>query len=154
MRLPKVVRDFLAAQNTLTLATSNGDGSPHACDLFYAHTADAFYFLSDPKTCHVRNLAREPRVSATIHGVSEGWRDIRGIQMVGLAARVDDCTERACAFARYLAKYAFVRETLPRGEMLGHRHEILGVVDLYKLTPHWTRWIDNTHAFGHKKEFA
>ena len=72
-------------------------------------TDDACYFLSDPTTRHVQNLAREPRVSATIHGASQGWQDIRGVQIVGIAARVDARAESARAFAQYLAKYAFVR---------------------------------------------
>jgi len=78
MELPAALRDFIAAQNTLTLATANTDGSPHACDLFYAFADDAFYFLSDPKTRHIQNLARAPRASATIHGAAQGWQDIRG----------------------------------------------------------------------------
>ena len=151
MELSAEVRHFIAAQNTLTLATANADGSPHACDLFYAYADEAFYFLSDPKTRHAQNLAREPRVSATIHGAARGWQDIRGIQMEGTAARVDDGAERARAFAQYLARYAFVREFLPSIEVLGHAHEIFGVVDLYKLTLRWLRWIDNTQGFGYKE---
>jgi len=152
MKLPDVLGAFLAAQNTLTLATTNADGSPHACDLFYVHADDAYYFLSDPTTRHIQNLTREPRVSATIHGASQGWQDIRGIQIVGDAARVDARAERARAFAQYLAKYVFVREMLPNIEMLGRAHEIFGVIDLYKLTPRWLRWIDNTRGFGYKEE--
>ena len=151
MELSAASRDFIAAQNTLTLATTNADGSPHACDLFYAFAGDVFYFLSDPKTRHIQNLARAPRASATLHGVSQGWQDIRGVQISGASVRVDDLAERARAFAHYLVKYAFVREMLPRVELLGHAHEIFGVVDLYKLTPRWLRWIDNTQGFGYKE---
>ena len=151
MELSAALRDFIAAQNTLTLATTNADGSPHACDLFYAFADDAFYFLSDPKTRHIQNLAREPRVSATIHGVSQGWQDIRGVQIGGAAARVDDLAERTRAFTQYLVKYAFVREMLPRVELLGRAHDIFGVMDLYKLTPRWLRWIDNAQGFGYKE---
>ncbi len=153
MKLPDAVRDFLAAHNTLTLATTNADGAPHACDLFYAYADDAFFFLSDPKTRHIQNLAREPRVSATIHGAARGWQDVRGVQIDGTAARVDDRAERARAFAQYLVKYAFVREFLPSVEMLGRAHEIFGVVDVFKLTPRWLRWIDNAEAFGYKAEY-
>jgi uncharacterized protein YhbP (UPF0306 family) len=151
MKLPNAVRDFLAAHNTLTLATINADGSPHACDLFYVSIADAFYFLSDPKTRHVQNLTREPRVSATVHAAARGWQDIRGIQSDGVAGRVTDRAERTRAFAQYLAKYVFVREFLPGIEMLGRATEFFGEVDLYKLTPNWMRWIDNTQGFGYKQ---
>jgi uncharacterized protein YhbP (UPF0306 family) len=151
MEVSAALRDFIAAQNTLTLATTNVDSSPHACDLFYTFVEDAFYFLSDPKTRHIQNLAHEPHASATIHGVSQGWQDIRGVQIIGIAARVDGLAERTRAFAQYLVKYAFVREFLPSVGTLGHAHDIFGVVDLYKLTPRWLRWIDNTQGFGYKE---
>ncbi|MCI0475968.1 MAG: pyridoxamine 5'-phosphate oxidase family protein, partial [Anaerolineales bacterium] len=92
--MPDQACKFLVAHNTLTLATTNDDGSPYACDLFYARGGDAFYFLSDPASRHVQNLVREPRVSATIHGNAQGWQDIRGVQIVGAAARVENRAER------------------------------------------------------------
>lgn len=150
MRLPNDVRAFLAAQTTLTLATVNADGTPHACDLFYAQVGNTFYFLSDPKTRHVQNLTREPRVSATIHGTARGWQEIRGVQIVGVAARVDTRAERARAFTAYVRKYAFVRAMLPRLETLGRAHATLGVVELYKIAPRWVRWIDNTRGWGYQ----
>jgi uncharacterized protein YhbP (UPF0306 family) len=154
VNLPDHVRAFLAAHNTLTLATTDDDGAPYACDLFYAQLDDAFYFLSDPAARHIQNLSRAPRVSATIHGAARGWQEIRGAQMIGAAARVTKRVERARAFAAYLAKYTFVGETLPRVEMLGRAHELFGIVELYKITPRWVRWIDNAQEFGHKEEFT
>lgn len=150
MRLPKDVREFLTAHTTLTLATVNDDGTPHACDLFYAHVGTTFYFLSDPKTQHVQNLMREPRVSATVHDKAHGWQEIRGVQMVGDAMYVTSRAERARAFAAYVRKYAFVRTMLPRIEMLGHAHPKFGVVEVYKIAPRWMRWIDNTQGWGYK----
>lgn len=154
VKFPDVARDFIAAHNTLTLATTNDDGSPFACDLFYARVGDAFYFLSDPASRHVQNLTCEPRVSATIRDDARDWRKIRGVQMIGVAARVVKRAERARAFAAYVRKYAFVREFLPGVEMLGRAHEIFGVVELYKFVPRWLRWIDNAQGFGHKEEFT
>jgi flavin prenyltransferase len=146
--------DFLSQQSTLTLATTNPDGTAHACDVFYARADKTpFYFLSDPKTRHVENLTRDPRVSATIHGTARGWQDLRGAQLVGSATRVDDIAERARAFAFYLTKYAFVREMLPKVEMLGQVQRTFGLIDLYKFTPRQIRWIDNSQGFGHKEEF-
>lgn len=154
IELPGAMRDFLAAQTTLTLATTNADGSPHACDLFYARDDSAFYFLSDPKTRHIQNLTREPRVSATVHAVSRGWQEIRGAQIAGSAMQVDDATERARAFETYIGKYPFVRQWLTSAKVLGKAHAKLGVTELYKITPRWMRWIDNAQGFGHKEEFA
>lgn len=154
MRLPDDVREFLATHNTLTLATVNDDGAPYACDLFYAQIGATFYFLSDPKTRHAQNLTRAPRVSVTIHGTARGWQEIRGVQMIGIAQRVDKRAERARAFAAYARRYAFVRAMLPRVELLGRAHEIFGLVELYKFVPRWARWIDNAQTFGYKVEFG
>jgi len=145
---------FLAAQTTLTLATANADGSPHACDVFYAPGDDSsLYFLSDSKTTHIQNLERTPRVSATVHGASRGWENIRGAQMVGEAARVEDAAERTRAFDLYLARYPFVRQWLPSVDALGRAIEKIGVVELYRISPRWMRWIDNAQGFGHKEEW-
>jgi uncharacterized protein YhbP (UPF0306 family) len=146
-------REFLSAQTTLTLATTNTAGSPHVCDLFFAHTESTFYFLSDPKTRHVQNFLRDPRVSATIHGASQGWQDIRGVQIVGAAMRVDEAIERVRGFALYIGKFPFVASWLASPEMLGHAHEKFGVIELYKIVPSWLRWIDNAQGFGYKEEF-
>jgi uncharacterized protein YhbP (UPF0306 family) len=150
MEWPAKLLDFIAAENTLTLAT-NPDGSPHACDLFFVHSGNVFYFLSDPKTRHVKNLTRDPRISATIHGRALTWQDIRGIQMEGTALRVDNHVERAHAFAQYLIKYAFVRDLLPSVELLGQAHRVFGLIELFKVTPLLLNWIENSRSFGNKQ---
>lgn len=148
------VREFLAAQTTLTLATVGVDGSPYATDLFYVQAGDSpFYFLSDPKTQHIQNLTHDPRVSATVHGTSQGWQDIRGVHLTGTAARVHDTSERARGYALYVARYVFVSQWIRSVSMLGQVHKQLGLVELYKITPHHMRWIDNTQGFGHKEEW-
>ena len=106
------------------------------------------FSLRSQNAAHSKPRAPSRTSSATIHGASQGWQDIRGVQIGGAAARVDDLrnararsrstspSTRSCA--------GFCRSV----EMLGHAHEIFGVVDLYKLTPRWLRWIDNTQGFG------
>jgi len=145
-------REFVSAQNTLTLATINADGSPHACDLFFVHDGAAFYFLSDPKTRHVQNFLRNARVGATIHGISMGWQEIRGVQIVGTASRVAEAIERARVYELYIDKFPFVRQWLASVDALGKAHATLGVIEMYKIAARWLRWIDNTRGFGHKEE--
>jgi flavin prenyltransferase len=145
---------FLAEQTTLTLATTNADGSAHSCDIFYAQDSDLnLYLLSDPKTQHVQNILRTPRVSATVHGASRGWEGIRGAQMVADAERVVGTAERIRAHGLYVAKYPFVRQWLGSIDDLGKAIKKIGVVELFKLRPRWLRWIDDTQGFGHKEEW-
>lgn len=145
-------REFVSRQNTLTLATTNADGSPHACDLFFTHEELTFYFLSDPKTRHVQNFLRDARVSATIHGASQGWQDIRGAQIIGQVSRVEQTIERARGYTLYVGKFPFVASWLTSVKALGQAHEKLGVIELYKINARWMRWIDNTREFGYKEE--
>jgi uncharacterized protein YhbP (UPF0306 family) len=140
------LRAFLADQTTMTLATIGLGGAPHATDVYYAETGDlGLYFVSIPGSRHARNLARDPRVAATVHADSTRWRDIRGVQLEGICRRVTD-EERVAGWARYTAKFSFV---LADAALAG----ALQKVDMYYVTPHWLRWIDNTAGLGHNLEW-
>jgi len=90
------------------LATVGPDGEPQAADLYYAETDDlTLYFISAAGSRHAANVARDPRVAATVHADSTHWRDIRGVQLEGTCARITGA-ERAKAWARYTAKFPFI----------------------------------------------
>jgi uncharacterized protein YhbP (UPF0306 family) len=140
------LRAFLAERNAMTLATIGPDGAPHATDVYYAETGDLeLYFVSGPGSQHSRNLAHDPRVAATVHADSTRWRDIRGVQLEGICSRVTD-EERGAAWARYTAKFSFV---LADAALAG----ALQKVDMYCVTSHWLRWIDNAAGLGHNLEW-
>jgi len=141
------VRAFLAERHILTLATVGPDGRPQAADLYYAEADDlTLYFVSAPSSRHVANLAPNPRVAATIHADSIQWRDIRGLQLEGTCTRVA-AAERADAWARYMAKFPFVLADAALARALQK-------VDVYRITPQWLRWIDNTARLGHNQEWV
>lgn len=140
------VRAFLAERNTLTLATLGPDGDPQAADVYYAETDDlALYFVSVPGSRHAANIARDPRVAVTIHADSSLWRDIRGLQMEGTCALVTG-DQRAGVWARYTNKFPFVLADAALSRALQK-------VSLYRITPRWLRWIDNTAGLGHNQEW-
>jgi len=140
------IHAFLAQHSTMTMATIGPDGAPQATDVYYAETGDlGLYFVSIPGSRHARNLARDPRVAATIHADSTRWRDIRGVQLEGVCSRVTD-EERVAAWAHYTAKFSFM---LADAALAG----ALQKVDMYRVTPHWLRWIDNTAGLGHNPEW-
>ena len=137
---------FLAGHTAMTLATIGPDGAPHATDVYYAETGDLeLYFVSIPGSRHARNLARDPRVAAAVHADSTRWRDIRGVQLEGVCSRVTD-EERTAAWARCTAKFPFM---LADAALAG----ALQKVNVYRVTPHWLRWIDNTTGLGHNLEW-
>ena len=145
--LPPQLRAFLAEHTTLTLATIGPDGEPQAADLYYAETDDlTLYFVSVANSRHASNLARQPRVAATVHARATHWRDIRGVQLEGTCTHVAG-PERAAAWARYTAKFPFV---LADAALAG----ALQKVEMYRITPHWLRWIDNRVGLGHYQEWV
>jgi uncharacterized protein YhbP (UPF0306 family) len=137
---------FLADHTTLALATTGPDGEPQVADMYYAETDDVtLYFVSAPDSRHASNLARDPRVAATIHADSTRWRDIRGVQLEGTCTRVAGA-ERARAWSRYTAKFPFVLADLVLARALQG-------VEMYRITPCWLRWLDNSIGLGHNQEW-
>lgn len=135
---------FLERRSTMTLATADPAGRPHAASLYFVHDERLrLYFLSSPESHHARHLQDRPEVAVTIHGEPWDWRTIQGVQIAGTAGPVEDPQEREEAMARYRAKFPFV-EALPQA--LAHAR-------LYRVLPCWVRWIDNTRGFGYRVEW-
>ena len=102
-------------------------------------------FISASSSRHSANIGRDGRVACTIHAVSSRWRDIRGIQLEGTCARMT-ALEEACAWSHYIARFPFViSDSLLRAALDG--------VTIYRITPCWLRWIDNSIGLGHKVEY-
>ena len=140
-------RAFLAAHNTLTLATIGPEGQPHACALFYAAAPDfALYFLSESKTRHAQHIGDGAQVAATIETNNQDWKSIRGLQLHGWAQPCRGSDEQT-ARATYAVRFPFVA----KAETLAGP---LAKASYYKITPDWMRLIDNTQGFGHKEEWA
>jgi uncharacterized protein YhbP (UPF0306 family) len=141
------VQRFLAAHTTLTLATVGADGRPQAAPLFFAEAEDlSLVFISEKKSRHSRNIARDGRVAATIYADGQQWQTIKGLQMEG-ECRALSGQEAKEARATYLAKYPFIGENKLLAAMLP-------LVAFYRLSPAWLRLIDNSQGFGHKEELA
>lgn len=140
----EAVLRFLSHRSTLTLATADESGHPHAASLYFVHDERMrLYFLSSPESRHTRHLTVRPEVAVTIHGEPWDWKTIQGLQLSGRAELVEDPEERERAMARYRAKFPFIEE-LPQA--MAHAR-------LYRVTPRWVRWIDNTRGFGYRVEW-
>lgn len=145
---------FLAAHNTMTLATVGPDGAPQAAAVFYAADADLnLYFLSSPASRHSQNLAREPRVAATVQADGQAWQSIQGLQIEGTAHPVEAGRELAHAARVYAARFDFLRGLLEGADGPAALRGPLASTRFYVLRPAWIRLIDNTQGFGHKEEW-
>jgi uncharacterized protein YhbP (UPF0306 family) len=149
------IRTFLAAHNTMTLATIGPDGAPQGAAVFYAAGDDlSLYFLSSPRSRHSENLQAEPRVAATIHADGQSWQAIQGLQIEGRARPVTGVRETAQAARVYAGRFEFVRGLLEGADGPATLRGPVATSRFYVLHPHWIRLIDNTRGFGHREELS
>jgi uncharacterized protein YhbP (UPF0306 family) len=150
----QAVQQMLAANSTLTLATTGGDG-PWAATVFFASDSDLnLYFVSDYRTRHARDLAESHSAAATINPDCSAWSDVKGLQITGQVKPLTGMA-RAKGLALYLAKFTDVQALFDRPkskdeETIAQR---LKAANLYRLQPEWIRLIDNSRWFGFKQEF-
>lgn len=145
--LRPLLRDFLAQQSTLVLATAGiEDGRSQVAPLFFV-SDEAFnlYWVSDPDSRHSRNLEDWNDVAVTVYAHTWEWQAIQGLQIEGDAVAVIDDEERQQALALYKKKFDFVNERF---------EDLLEKSVVYVLRPRWLRWIDNRQRFGYKQEFS
>jgi uncharacterized protein YhbP (UPF0306 family) len=144
------IEAFLDAHHVMTLAT-HGGGAAHAASLMYAREGFALYWTSDPESRHSRELEASGGVAATVAPDYSGFREIRGLQIAGRAARVTATGEVALARALMERRYAFLGELARGPETLRAAY---AKAAFYVLRPERITLIDNTQGFGHKETLA
>jgi uncharacterized protein YhbP (UPF0306 family) len=137
------VRELLESQSTLTLATVDEHGNPHASPLFFFLGEDlTLYWLSSADSRHSINLRACPRAAVAIHASVNRWEKIRGAQMEGTAAEVSDPQQRREIIAGYRRRFRL-------GALLS---VAIAQSTLYAFRPSWMRYIDNSKGFGYRAE--
>lgn len=137
---------FLAAHHVMSLATIGSDG-PHAASLFYACDGFVLIWISDSASRHSRDVDTEPRVAATIAADYADFTEIRGLQIWGVARRVEQ-NERARYLPLLEARYAFLKRSAEGPKKM---HDAYVQSTIYRLDPKRIVLIDNTKGFGHKE---
>jgi PPOX class probable F420-dependent enzyme len=80
---------LLAGSHKVQLATINRDGTPHLVTMFYVMLDGQIAFWTYRSAQKARNLARDPRVTCLVEA-GEEYFELRGVQVVGIAHRVED----------------------------------------------------------------
>jgi PPOX class probable F420-dependent enzyme len=83
------VRDFLEANMKVQVATIGKDGTPHLTTLFYVVQDGCIAFWTYGTSQKVRNLERDPRVSALVETGQE-YSELAGVSVQGTAELVRD----------------------------------------------------------------
>jgi uncharacterized protein YhbP (UPF0306 family) len=135
---------LLAETTTMTLATTDPDGSPRATPLYFAASPLVeLVFVSDPATPHARNVVDRPAAAAAAYPEVARWHEIRGVQMKGEAAPLrGDAAEQALVV--YRKRFEFLAEVPAAFDRMS----------VYVFRPHWLRWIDNRRGFGASREWG
>ncbi|MDQ1655852.1 MAG: hypothetical protein QOD41_935 [Cryptosporangiaceae bacterium] len=81
--------DLLAASRKMQLATINPDHTPHLVTMFYVLRGGRITFWTYRASQKARNLARDPRLTCLVED-GEEYFDLRGVQVRGVAERIDD----------------------------------------------------------------
>lgn len=129
--------------STMTLATCDACGQPHAAAVYFVAEGLKIYFFSDASSQHSQDLQENPRAAITIYPEVWQWQSIRGLQMRGTVKPIPQGEEWLKAWAAYQQKFPFVK-TLKA---------VVARNVLYRFQPTWMRWIDNRLGLGHKQEW-
>jgi uncharacterized protein YhbP (UPF0306 family) len=131
---------YLQAHHVLHLATT-GPLGPWAAPVFYAvDEALSLYFFSNPETRHGQNIGDTAQAAGSVAGETLDWRQIQGIQLEGLASRLQGDAE-AEGFAVYLGRFPWAEPIVAKQR---------SKVSLYRLVPKRIALTDNTRAFGER----
>jgi len=140
--LHKTLLAFFQDASTLSLATVDDDGAPHAANVNFVADEDLnLYWVSHPDAAHSRHIAARPHVAITAYVPFDKPSEIRGLQAHGDAAPIaKDEFNRVFELFCQRFTYAVSFERRIREEQF------------YRMTPTWVRWIDHAVNFGFKVE--
>lgn len=117
-------------------------------DLFYANDDSCqLYFVSIVTTLQCQHIEGNPQVSVSISGEVADWREIKGLQLDGVAGVVSE-PGRDGVIEMYLTKFPSLKKLHQAYEILKPLRESR----FYRISPKWIRLIDNSKGFGHKDE--
>jgi PPOX class probable F420-dependent enzyme len=107
---PEEVREFLAANTIVEVATIGADGWPHLAPLWYVLDKDHVVFRTFTKSQKVVNLRRNPRVTVLVE-TGEEYSQLRGVMIKGTARLVSDPEYVLSIYGRLAAKYPMINDT-------------------------------------------
>ncbi|MCX7143695.1 MAG: pyridoxamine 5'-phosphate oxidase family protein [Proteobacteria bacterium] len=123
-------------------------GGPWAAAVFYANDGFSLYFLSSATSRHVRDIAAQATVAATIQEDYADWREIKGIQLEGTVQQLEGVDEIG-ARKLYAQKYPVIADIDSAPAAIA---AALATVRWYRLIPAKVFFVDNSTRFGHRDQ--
>lgn len=136
------VLEYLDNHTTLNLATA-GPAGLWAAAVLYVNDGVCLYFTSVASTRHGVNLAGTHHAAGTINDECRSWTGMKGLQIEGEVAPVEDLVERTRVIADYLQRFPFAAG-MWNGESDAARIAAdPGIHAFYRLTPTRVLYTDN-----------
>ncbi len=138
----------LAQGHVMTLACQDEQGC-WASPVFYAHEGTDLFFVSSPRSRHIRALAFSARCAAAIHTPTQDWQQITGVQLTGEVMALD---EAGAAWARqiYERRFPFVATAGAPGGPLAPALQHAG---WYRLRVDEAALTDNRRGLGQRRSW-
>ena len=109
-RMRKSVFRILRESMLCSMATVKGASRAHINTAFFAYSDQLeFYFLSDPRSIHCRNLSTNPSMAMTVFRSSQKWDESgRGLQLFGRCseAKGSQATRAETMYGKRFPAYA------------------------------------------------
>lgn len=137
-KLTAEVLELLEQGRDMTLASLLPDGAPHAVVVSYASSGLSIYFGCAPSSLKAENIARDPRVAITITAPYDDWSQIRGLAILGRAARLESDAAQAAAES-FMKKFDEIAQYIPGDVELA----------LFQVTFERVSLLDYGRGFGH-----
>lgn len=132
--------DILSRCMDMTIATVRADGAPQATVVSFAHDGMTIYFGCGASSQKAENVAREPRVSATVTPPYETWNTIEGVSIAAVAQEVAATAELQQVQALFTRRFpAFTSFEAPDP----------GAMKVFRLRPQLVSVLDYAKGFGH-----
>jgi uncharacterized protein YhbP (UPF0306 family) len=146
--LEDIVTRYMDSCNAMTLACSIDD-KPWAATVYYARQGLDLIFFSSPTSRHSVIFSQNTRAASSIHGGSQGWKDIKGLQMEGHIHDMTTAKGKARAISTYLKRHPFVSEFLSNPLSISAKvAKKMSKVELYFFRPDAILYLDNEAGFG------
>jgi uncharacterized protein YhbP (UPF0306 family) len=137
--IKRLIADYLAKHNVLTLATVTPENKPLAHTVEYVSDGTIVYFATSKSTRKIRDILQNPYIGYTVDEDYKNWLTIKGVQIEGIATVLSAKEEIDHAAGLYIGKFPFVAQFPPNPEMV-----------FVKIMPTAGSFLDYTQGFTHK----
>lgn len=149
---PERILKYLESHHVMTIATGQ-DGTAWAAAVFYVNDGFKLYFVSDPRSRHIREGLRNLTVGAAIHEEYLNWQEIKGIQLEGRLRQVP-IVRTGGVLRLYMRKFPFVQDLIGPAEGMFCIAGRIIHARFYELIPVRILYLDNSRSFGRPMEFV